>query len=187
MGLTIADSYYLKARAATSGYDNSWEEVCEALNYALSYDENHCPSLCLLGEIYVYQLSMQEKAWECFDKIIAINSDYIDVYPIYAKYLIWNNEIERAEKLIEFAHSIHNIDDAQLHWLSSYSAETQCKYKKSLKYLKKAKTAIYNDHFISFIEDEEKRIRKKIKLQQPEESKKKKRSKSSGKKSKKKK
>lgn len=39
MGLTLADSYYLKAKAATGGFCSDWEEVCEALNYALSYDD----------------------------------------------------------------------------------------------------------------------------------------------------
>ena len=44
MGLTIADSYYLKAKGAIFGWFSDWNEACESLNYALSYDENHCPS-----------------------------------------------------------------------------------------------------------------------------------------------
>ena len=56
MGLTIADTYFLKARGAACGIFSDWSEVCESLNYALSYDENHIASLCLLGEIYAEHL-----------------------------------------------------------------------------------------------------------------------------------
>ncbi len=172
MGLTIADSYYLKAHAATEIFGGDWEQICESLNYALSYDENHCPSLCLLGEIYVRNLFMPEKGFECFDKVIAINSDYDEVYTKYALCLIWSNEVERAKKLIKFAHSVKTIDSAQLYWLSSYVQETKNNYKKCLKLLKKAKSVIYNDDYLSFMESEEKRIKKKMKLEQPKSKKK---------------
>ncbi len=190
MGLTTADSYYLKAKAATGGFVSDWEEVCEGLNYALSYDENHCASLCLLGEIYAKNLSMHEQAYECFDRVIAVDTNYEDVYPIYIKYLIWANEIERAEKLIDFALSIKTIDGGQLLWLSSYAEEIKGNYKKCLKILKKAKLKVYNDHYFEFMEEEERRIKKKIKLEKPKKtkkSKKKKKNKSSKKSKKKKK
>lgn len=88
MGLTLADSYYLKAKAAAGEFCNDWEEVCESLNYALSYDQNHCGSLCLLGEVYAKHLSMPDKAFECFDQVIAIDTNYDKVscrtyFPIY--------------------------------------------------------------------------------------------------------
>lgn len=164
MGLTTADSYYLKAKAACGGFASDWGEVCEALNYALSYDENHGASLCLLGKIYAKNLSLFDKAYECFDKLIAADMNYVEVYPLYAKYLIWGGEIERAEKLIKFALSIKAIDESQLHWLSSYIEDTKGNYKRSLRHLKKAKTVIYNESYFNFMEDEERRIKKKIKL-----------------------
>lgn len=164
MGLTLADSYYLKAKAATGGFSSDWEEVCEALNYALSYDENHCASLCLLGEIYARHLSMPDKAFECFDKVIAIDTNYEDVYPMYIKYLIWNNKIDRAKKLIAFSQTIKTIDKAEIHWLSSCIEETLGNYKMCLKVLKKAKKHCYNDYYFDFMIDEQKRIEKKMKL-----------------------
>jgi len=174
MGLTTADSYYLKAKAATGGFISDWGEVCEALNYALSYDENHGASLCLLAKIYAKNLSLFDKAYECFDKLIAADMDYVEVYPLYAKYLIWGGEIERAQKLIEFASSIKAIDKSQLFWLSSYIEDIKGNYKKSLKRLKKAKTVIYNESYFNFMEDEEQRIKKKIKLLKTKKKKKKK-------------
>ena len=172
MGLTIADNYYLKAKGAISGFYCDWNEACESLNYALSYDENHCPSLCLLAKIYVEYMSEFGKAFECFDKVIAANPDYKDAYPSYIMYLIWADENERAETLIAFALSIKGIDTGRLNWLSSYINETKGDYKKSLEHLKAAKKVIYNDYYYSFMGDEEKRIKKKIALDKPKKKKK---------------
>ena len=173
MGLTLADSYYLKAEAATGGFCSDWEEACEALNYALSYDENHCASLCLLGEVYAKHLSMPDKAFECFDKVIAIDANYEDVYPMYAKYLIWFNKINRAKKLVVFSQTIETISKAQMFWLSSYIEEVLGNYKTCLKHLKEAKKHCYNDHYFDFMIDEQKRIEKKMKLDKKQKTSKK--------------
>lgn len=175
MGLTVADTYYLKAKGSLSGFFSDWNEACESLNYALSYDENHCASLCLLAKIYAEYMCEYDEAFDCFDKVISVNPDYKEAYPSYIMYLIWADENERAEKLIDFALTIKGIDNARLNWLSSYISETKGEYKKSLEHLKKAKKVIYNDYYYDFMLDEEKRIKKKIAL---EKTKKKKTSKS---------
>ncbi len=164
MGLTIADTYYLKAKAAIGDFWGDWDEASESLNYALSYDENHCAALCLLGEIYARNLNQYTEAFECFDKVIAINSNFIAVYPKYANCLIWANEIERAFKLINFALTIKGVDKALLYCISAYGLEVSMNYKVAIKFLKEAKKHTYNDDYFSFIEDEEKRIKKKLKL-----------------------
>lgn len=164
MGLTLADSYYLKAKAATGGFCSDWEHVCEALNYALSYDENHSASLCLLGEVYARNLAMPEKAFECFDKIIANDTQFQEVYSTYARYLVRYDEIDRAKKLVAFAHTIKTVPKGRLLWVSAYIEETQEHYKEGLSLLKKAKKQSYTYDYFSFIEDEEQRIKKKIKL-----------------------
>lgn len=164
MGLTLADSYYLKAKVAMDDGCGDWEEACEALNYALSYNEEHCASLCLLGNIYAKHLSMFDKAFACFDKVIGIDTNYEDVYPIYIKYLIWNNKIDRAKKLIDFSKGIETICKAEMYWLSAYIEEVLKNYKICLKYLKKAKRHCYNDSYFNFLIDEQKRIEKKMRL-----------------------
>lgn len=164
MGLTLADNYYLKARAAAGGFGCDWGEVTESLNYALSYDENHCPSLCFLGQIYAERLSQYSEAFECFDKIIATNTNYLEVYPVYIRYLIWAEEIARAEKLIAFAEKLKAIDISQLYWLKAYIEDVNGNYKKSIKLLKKAQVHIYNEYYFDFMDDEKKRIKKKIAL-----------------------
>ena len=122
------------------------------MNYALSYDEAHCPSLCLLGEIYAKNLNQFSEAFACFDQVIATNSSYIDVYPIYVKYLIWADEQKRAQKLIDFALNLKGVGRGSLLQLSSYISETQGAYKASLRFLKAAKKESYNDSFFAYIE-----------------------------------
>ncbi len=185
MGLTLADSYYLKAKAASGGFGCDWGEVTESLNYALSYDENHCPSLCFLGKVYAENLSQFDRAFECFDKIIATDTNYTDVYPVYIKYLIWAEEIPKAEKLIEFAEKIKAIDISQLFWLKAYIEDINGNYKKSIKLLKKAQIYIYNEYYFDFMNDEKRRIKKKIALTTKKSQKKSKNKKKSNKKKKK--
>lgn len=187
MGLTIADSYYLKAKDAASGFCGDWEEACEALNYALSYDENHSPSLCLLGEIYARNLSMPDKAFACFDKVIANNQDFKNVYITYARYLIAYQELERATKLADFAATIKTVSKAEVLWVRAAIEEKKEHYKKARSYLKQAKLHAYNYDYFSFIENEVSRIKKKIKLSKKPKKKVKKKSKKNRKKSKNKK
>lgn len=171
MGLTLADTYYLKAKAATEGFCSDWEEVCEALNYALSYDENHCASLCLLGEIYAKHLGQFPEAFTCFDQVIATDNTYMEVYPLYANCLIWADDYKRAQKLIAFALTIKGADKALLLSIASYAEEIQGAYKRCLGLLKKAKKESYNDDFYRYMESEERRIKKKIKLDKPKRKK----------------
>ena len=162
MWLTLADNYYLKAKVATQGFGGDWEEATESLNYALSYNQNHCPTLCLLGKIYVEQLSNYEEAFQCFDKVIAHDINYLEVYPMYAKYLLWADKINEAQKLLVFAFTIKGIDKAELYGLMAYALEMQGNYKIALKMLKKAKLETYNENHMDYISEEIKRVKKKM-------------------------
>ena len=164
MGLTLADSYFLKAKGAANGFYTDWEEACEALNYALSYDENHKASLCLMGEIHAKHFSNYEKAFEYFDKVIALDIMHLEVYYTYAKYLIWANKVKKAQKLLSFAFTLEGIDKGELYWLLAYSLETTGNYKIALKVLKKAQLENYNEDFGNFLKNEIKRIKQKIKM-----------------------
>jgi tetratricopeptide (TPR) repeat protein len=163
MSLNIADQYYLKAKGAMAGFCSDWEEACESISYAISYEENHCPSLCLLGTIQAKYLGNYEAAFENFDKCIAADITYVNVYPEYIKFLIWADEFSRAKQLLEFAKKIKSVSLAELYWNESYIHEVEKNYKQSLKSLKKAKQHIYNDNYMYFMEDEERRVRKKMK------------------------
>lgn len=165
MGITIADQYYLKAKGAMAGFCSDWEEACESISYALSYDENHCPSLCLLGKIQAEYLSDFTSAFENFDTCIAADINYVDVYPLYARLLIWADELDRAMQLITFARKIKSVDTAQLFWCEAYINEIKGNYQKSIQLLKQAKAETFNDNYMYFLDDELHRIRKKNKKQ----------------------
>ena len=161
MGLTTADKYYLKAKSASQGFGCDWEEVCDALHYALSYDEHHPAALCLLGSIYAEQFSDYENAFTCFDTIISNTPEYLEVYYQYSRTLVWANEIERSQRLIAFALKQKTIDKAQLYTTLSQGLEMNKSYALALQFLKQAQTHCYNEYYQSFIEDEIQRVKKK--------------------------
>ncbi len=173
MGITIADTYYLKAKGAYYGYTSDLEGACEALNYALSYDEKHNASLCLLGEIYAQQLGMPEKAFEYFDQIIANDVNYVEMYPIYIRFLIQNYELDRAENLLQFALKLKQADKANLYGLYGFLEEKKENFKKALQYFKNAKKYSFNGYFNTCMEEEVERVKKKRKLFETKKSSKK--------------
>ena len=174
MGLTVADQYYLKATGAMGFFSSDWEELCESLNYALSYEETHAPSLCLLGTIYAENLGDFEKGFSCFDKVIASNPEYKEVYTVYARLLINANELQRAEKVIAYGLKQKHKNEAHLLCLTAYAFECKEEYKKAVKLLKDAKKKTYNQYHFGFLDDEISRIKKKAKLDAPKKKKKKK-------------
>ena len=88
MGLNLADRYYLTAKSGASFYTPDWQEVCENLSYALSYNENHKSALTLLGKIYAKEFSDYEFAFECFDKVLGLDTNFYEVYYHYIRALI---------------------------------------------------------------------------------------------------
>lgn len=167
MALQIADQHYLKAQDAMNGLFSDWTEVCESLNYAISYDDNHCPSLTLLGKIYASYLNNLDEAFVYFDKVIAADANYVEVYPEYIKALLWAEETDRAQKLIDYSLKIKTIDDTKIYWCQAYLFETQGMYKEGIGFLKKAKKVTYNDHFRDFLDDEKRRLKAKIEETSP--------------------
>jgi len=167
MGLSVADTYYLKAKGALNGpYGEDWEQAVEALNYALSYDSDHVASLCFLGDIYASYFQNFEKAFSCFDRVIGINSQHLEVYPMYIKYATWADQTDRALKLLAFAKDLKGANRSELFWLKATILESQRKYNKALKTLEKARYETCSDSFFYFLEDETKRIKKKQRLKE---------------------
>ena len=187
MSLQIADQYYLKAKSAMGGFCSDWGEVCENLNYAVSHDETHCPSLTLLGKIYTEYLYDFDEGFTYFDAVITANANYTDVYPKYIKALIWNDDLEKAQKLIDFSLTIKAIDKASIYWLQACILEVKKEYKKGIKYLKEAKKETYNNHFRDYLDDEKKRFKAKLETLKPKKKTSKKSKKTSKSKNKKKK
>ncbi|WP_108805210.1 hypothetical protein [Aquimarina sp. Aq107] len=177
----LLDKYLFQALDA---YPYNLEEAVESLNYALSYDEKNPVALCLMGQIYAENLRNYETAKEYYQQALAEDMYALDVYPKYINVLLWNEDYDEAEKLIDFALTLKGTDKAVLYLKKGILFEQKQEYKAALKVLKNAKIYAYNNYFISDIEGDEKRIKDKM----PKKKKKKgKNTKKSSKKAKKKK
>jgi len=175
----LLDKYLFQAIDA---YPYDLQEAVESLQYALSYNPESTKALCLMGQVYAEQLKDYETAKVYYQEALAKNIHAIEVYPHYVNVLLWNEDYEEAERLLNFAFTVKGTDKAVLYTKKASLFERKKNYKIALKHLKKAKEFAFNDDFISFIKGEERRIKDKL-----PKNKKKKRSKTSKKSKKKKK
>ncbi|AXT56631.1 hypothetical protein J8L88_07205 [Aquimarina sp. MMG015] len=155
----LLDKYLFQALDA---YPYNLEEAVESLNYALSYDEKNPMALCLMGQIYAENLKNYETAKEYYQQALAEDMYALDVYPKYINVLLWNEDYNEAEKLIDFAVTLKGTDKALLYLKKGILFEQQEMYKEALVSLEIAKEYTYNNYFMSDIEGEEKRIKDKM-------------------------
>ncbi len=155
----LLDKYLFQALDA---YPYNLEETVESLHYALSYDENNAIALDLMGQVYAEQLKNFEIAKEYFQQALAQDMYAVDVYPKYVDVLLWNEDYSEAEKLIDFALTLKGTDKAVLYLKKAVLFEHKKKYKKALKFIKRAKDNTYNNHFINELKEEKSRIKGKM-------------------------
>lgn len=158
--MKTVDKYLFQA---LDSYPYSLEETIESLDYALSYDDKNTMALCFYGQVLSDQLFKYEEAKEYFQQAISININSIEVYPFYIHTLILNEDYKEAKKLIDFALTIKGINKVELFLKKVMLLESQQKFKKALKALKKAKLVTINSAYDYDIEETEKRVNKKIK------------------------
>ena len=156
----LATTYYLKAK---DSYPYDLEETFESLSYALSYNENHAASHCLMGRFYAEQAQDINESIYHFEQALIHDMNYIDTYYFYADTLIKYNEFERVERLLKYAKSVKGICLSCLLQRKALMKEKQGKLVKAKKLLTKAKTISTNNGEISFIDEELKRIKNKLK------------------------
>ncbi|MEW4923425.1 hypothetical protein [Algibacter sp. 2305UL17-15] len=100
--------------------------------------------------------------------------DFQKVYPKYILVLIWNEDYEEAQKLIDFAFTVKGLNKAEVWLRQGQLFENLQALKKAIKALKKAKLFSCNDDFTWFIDSEASRIKNKIKPKKKTSSKRKK-------------
>lgn len=157
--MTLANNYIFKALDA---YPYDLEEAIEALNYALSYDEKNTEALCLMGRIHAEMLKDYEKAKQYFSEALAENMNAFNIYPHYINVLLWNEDFDEAEKLINFSLTIKGSDKAILYLKKAILFEYKKDYKTALSFIKLAKEHTYNCDFMHDIHNEKKRIKGKM-------------------------
>jgi len=160
MNTNLLNNYVLKAIDA---YPYELEETVENLNYALSYESNNAYALYLMGRLQAEQFGDYEKAKQFYAEALANKMDFHKVYQHYILVLIWNEDYEEAQKLIDFAFTVKGLNKGVVFLYQGQLLENLQDFKAALKALKQAKLFGYNDGFISYINSETSRIKNKVK------------------------
>ena len=156
---TLTNNYVFKA---LENYPYDLEEVMEALNYALSYDNKNTMALTLMGRVYAEKLYKFEEAISYFKQALAENINAFEVYTPYINTLLWNEDYKDAEDFIDFGLIIKGSDKAMLYLKKAILNEQLKDYKKALMFIKKAKENTYNSDFLSDLNFEKERIKEKM-------------------------
>lgn len=151
--------YYFEA---LDNYPYSLPDCLEALNYALSYDPEDADSLCLMGRIYSEMLIDYEKSKLYFEEAMQCDVTNLNTPRYYIKCLLDNEDLDEAEKLIEFSLKIKGIDKCRILIQKSYLFEIKMAFKKALEFLKEAKNFAYDQQMLDFLKSIEKFIKEKI-------------------------
>lgn len=159
----------------TMGYSNNYlvkaidyypfnlEEAIESLNLAYSYDPTNTSVLCLLGRFHAEILKDYETAKEYYADALAENIHAIEIYPHYMNVLLWNEDYEQVNKLIKFALKVKGADKGVIYLNKAIMHEKLCEYEKALKAIKMSKKHTYNSNFMTKLNTEKDRIKKKNK------------------------
>jgi tetratricopeptide (TPR) repeat protein len=158
------NKYYFEA---LDNYPYSLPDCLEALNYALSYDPEDADSLCLMGRIYSETLIDYEKAKLYFEEAMQYNVTNLNTPQYYIKCLLDNEDLEEAEKLIEYSLKIKGIDRSRILMHKSLLFEIKLEYKKALEPLEEAKKFSYNKGMIDFLDERKKFLKVKIAADKP--------------------
>lgn len=168
--MKLASKYLFEAM---DNYPYNLPEAIEALNYALSYDDENPLAHCLQGQIYAEQMKDYQAAIECFETALSYDLYALKVYQPYLDTLLWNGDYEKAEKFIGFALKVKAADKAVLYRQMGFVKEYQKEYKEAKANFKLAKEYTYNDCFMETIKEDLERVKGKIPKKKSKKSKKK--------------
>lgn len=166
--MNTLDKYLFQA---LDNYPFCLQETLESLEFSLSYNDKNTMALCLYGRIFAEQLQNYEEAKNYFEEAIAININAIEVYPYYIQTLIWNEDYEHANRLIDFSLTLKGIDKTEILLKKIQLLELNGKFKKSLKAIKDLKLQKADNDYKNFLEETEKRINEKIEIKNPKKKK----------------
>ncbi|NNF34958.1 MAG: hypothetical protein HKN68_12670 [Saprospiraceae bacterium] len=160
MELSQADQYYLKA---LNEYPYNLGSMIENLQYAQSYDNEHAPSWCLLGQIHMYLLKDYRKAKHCYNQSIACDLNYRDAYKYLSLLYIWLGRYKQAKKVIQHGMKIPGMDQVIMSQHLAMVYEYRGNLSTSKMLLKQAKLITNDTQQINKIDAEINRVKKKQK------------------------
>lgn len=158
--MTLTKSkYYFEA---LDNYPYSLPDCLEALNYALSYDPEDADSLCLMGRIYSEMLIDYEKAKLYFEEAMQCDVTNLNTPKYYIKCLLDNEDLQEAEKLINYSLKIKGIDKATLWFYRALLSEIRGSFPNALKFLKEAEKYCFSSQSLECMKSRKKFIKSKM-------------------------
>jgi tetratricopeptide (TPR) repeat protein len=171
--MNTTETYFLKA---LDQYADSLDECIESLNYALSYDADYAPALCLMGRIYTMEVKNYSMAEDFYTRALAADFEYSETYIYYAKLLLILDRQDELSVLLDSALKVPGMDKSTVYHVKALSYEYQGKFGETLDHLYRALKLSYNSETDEFLLSEIKRVqgkqkkfnKKKKKAPQPE-------------------
>ena len=160
MSITIGENYLLKAKEA---YDFDMEECVEALNYAMSYDEENAEVWLLHGKVMLYYIKDYSSAEESFLQALSVEPAHSETFIEFIWLRINEARFEEAQQLLYKALHVVKKDFAQLYRLQAVLLEYEESYNEAIESLEIALDKTYNCSYQCFLEDEIKRLKNKKK------------------------
>ena len=148
---------------ALDAYPYELEQTLEALNYALSYNPKDAHALWLMGRVYAEQLRDFEEAKKYFEEALVHQMELTKIYPYYIQTMLWNEDYNEAQKVLNYAMTLKSSDKAWLQLLQGLLFERQVKFKEAKTAYKAAIKMATNNCFITHVEAELDRLKKKVK------------------------
>lgn len=160
MDLTMADQFYLKA---VDAFPYDLATTVENLNYAMSYDDEHCPANCLMGQVCMRYMKQFEKAEYYFNRSLSIDLTYPETFKHFIVLKIWMSDFDAAEKMIKYAHTIKGMSKALLYFYEANIFEYSGKLKESEMALRKAQDCCMDDEDETVVKKQIVRLKAKVK------------------------
>lgn len=157
--LNVADTYFLKA---WDNYGYNSTEVVENINYALSYDEEHAPTWCLKGRLFMDELKNFQEAKRCFENAIFYNPTYIETYKYYTLLLIWTGEFEKAQIIINKGKRVKGMPLSYTIHRSALIHEFKGNIGEAIRIMKNGQMFSLNQPEFDFFHNEIKRLNRKV-------------------------
>lgn len=140
-------------------YPNNLEGTIEALNYALSYDENSTMALCLYGRLMSEQLMRFAEARFFFEKALASDIAAVEVYPHLIRTLTASEDYDDAKRVVDFAGTVKGANRYEVAMATAALYEKMADFDAADAAVKQAKLHHVCRWDFEEIEDLEKRIR----------------------------
>lgn len=143
-------------------FDYNIESAVEALNYALTYDENNTMALTLMGRLYAEKLFEYDTAIDFYKRVLAERINAFEVYNVYIEALLNNEDYKEAAEFISFAFTVKGVNKAMLYLNKGVLNERLLNYKEAMTMVKEAVKYNYDADFTYAIEEVKKRIKGKM-------------------------